>query len=76
MITVKQAYHIARQNSMGIKLDLMAYDFGDCWAFDRSGTEKMIGFRPIVVQKETGKVIPFDFPADFGRMEKAHRVKV
>ena len=53
MITVKQAYGIARQNSMGIKLDNVAYDLGDSWAFDYGGEEPINGFQPIAACRIT-----------------------
>lgn len=76
MITLKQAFAIARKSSNGVKLDPIAYDFGDSWAFGYGGTEEINGFIPVVVKKEDGTELPFELPHDFGRMENAKRVKV
>lgn len=76
MISVKQAYGIARQNSMGIKLDNVAYDLGDSWAFGYGGEEIINAFQPVIVKKDNGELVNFDMPADFERMENAKRVVV
>ena len=74
--TLKQAFAAALAASNGIKLDPIAYDLGDSWAFDYGGEEPINGFSPIIVTKATGRLVAFDMPADFERMEKARRVKV
>ena len=76
MITLKQAFAAARAASNGVKLDPIAYDLGDSWAFDYGGDEPINGFFPVIVNKATGKLVDFAMPADFERMENAHRVKV
>ena len=49
---------------------------GDSWAFDYGGEEPINGFFPVIVNKATGQLVDFAMPADFERMENAHRVKV
>lgn len=76
MITLQQAFNIARQNSLGVKLDKIAYDLGDSWAFDYGGTEPICGFLPVIVKKEDGTVVPFDMMTDEARLDSAKRVEV
>ncbi len=64
MITVKEAFEIASRNSLGIQLSPRPYDFGDCWCFDYGGNTMITGFRPVVIEKESGSVVPFNFPDD------------
>lgn len=76
MIALRQAFNIARQNSLRIKLNKIAYDLGDSWAFGYGGDEPINGFFPVIVNKNTGALADFAMPADFERMENAPRVKV
>ena len=76
MITLKQAFAAARAASLGVRLDPIAYDLGDSWAFDYGGDEPINGFFPIIVTKASGLLVDFAMPADYVRMEKAPRVKV
>ena len=71
MITVEEAFKIASENSLGVKLSPKPYDFGDCWCFDYSGDEDITGFRPMIIKKQDGSIIPFNFPDDEMRLLEA-----
>lgn len=77
MITLQQAFKIAQQNDIiGVKLDKLAYDIGDCWVFDYGGEDEMDGFVPIVVKKDNGHVLELSIIEILQRTSNAKRVKV